>query len=94
MAWLSLSVEMPESQLSEARCRAGEAVRVEAVVEDVTTKGNVTILSLEETCSLKAVAFEQLAVEPGDHVQAWGVIERYEGEPELLLERLSRFEGR
>ncbi|MFP4524128.1 MAG: hypothetical protein ACLFO2_02295 [Candidatus Woesearchaeota archaeon] len=94
LAWLSTSIELPESQLSEARCRVGETVRVEAVVEDVTTSGNVTILSLREECSLEAVAFERLDVGVGDRVEASGTVERYEGEPELLLERLSRLEGR
>lgn len=94
LAWLSTSVELPESQLSEARCRGGETVRVEAVVEEVMGRGNVTILSLAEECSLKAVAFERLDVAPGDRVEAVGVIERYEDEPELVLERLSLEEGR
>ena len=90
VAWLSMAVELPESQLSEARCEAGETVRVEAMVADVKGRGNITILSLAETCGLTAVAFERLDVEAGDRVEVVGVMERYEGEPELVVDRLAK----
>lgn len=93
---VSLTAELPLEHLSAvAEEREGESVRVEGYV--VATRsaagGNVTILTLESALRRTAVVFRSVNVTEGAWIELTGNIEVYDGEPELVVERILRSGG-
>ena len=85
------TAELPLEELTAvSEENQDEMVRVEGVVENIRHLKNntITILTLSEKIERKAIIFDYVNVSEGMMVDVEGNVELYQGEPELVIERL------
>ncbi len=71
----------------------GERVKIEADCVNSKSYEGVSFFDLEKgNCSLKGVIFETLELEKGSYF-VFGKIETYEGEKEIIIEKIKRKES-
>ena len=83
-------IEPDERQLGEIT--DGEMTRIRGTIASVSTRGEVTVLSLSTTA--EAVLFEPVAdLSEGDCVLVSGERSTFDGRPQLVVAKIARCEG-
>ncbi|MFH1769990.1 MAG: hypothetical protein ABH828_00355 [archaeon] len=82
--------ELDEFSISELYLlEDGSEVKIVGVVEKVVNSNNVTIISVSQKEIISGVIFEKLEVSEGERVEITGALETYEGEKEVLVEKIA-----
>lgn len=81
--------ELEETKISDLSQKTEEdTVKIIGYLEKVISKENITIIELSQKQILKAVLFEQVNLTTGSKVSITGKISNYQGEKELIIEKL------
>ncbi|MFW6014109.1 MAG: hypothetical protein ACOCQG_02950 [Candidatus Nanoarchaeia archaeon] len=78
----------PEEFENLQRHDEDEIVKLSGKVKDIIKTESVTILEVETLKSIKVVAFEPIELNKGQQIQITGKISEYEGEREIMAERI------
>ena len=95
---ISGNIKIKELSLDEINDEAiGNMVKVLGKVESVTELDKVTFIDVSQPSTAKVVIFREkddnaLGLEDNDYVEIIGKIEDYEGEMEIIAERIRRIE--
>ncbi len=78
-----------ESSLGQAKAlEEGSAVKVTGVAEKVMTREGLTRITLKKQESIEVVIFKSINLTPGAKVEVQGKVQEYEGENELLADKI------
>lgn len=81
---------LSESTLSQAKAlEEGSAVRVTGVVEKVMVREGLTRITLKKEETIEVVLFQAINVSAGSRIEAQGKVQDYEGEKELMADKIS-----
>ena len=84
-----LSSQATLYELDEAqRLPDNENVRVEGTLASITTMPTISIITINNSCTLTAITSEQLTIPIGTQIEATGTLDTYKGQRQLRLESL------
>jgi len=68
----------------------GEIVKVKGIVTKVRGTNETTFLELTQPESVKLIVFDNITILEGDFVEIIGKIDEYEGEKEIIVDRIRK----
>ncbi len=68
----------------------GSDVKVKGRVEDVFNGESISIITISQPSDIKIILFENVSLSEGDYIEVIGEIEEYEGEMEVIGDRVRR----
>lgn len=84
------TVELEETSFDSLNDKdEDEIVKIKGVIEKVTNKAELTIITLSQKVLLKGVIFENITLSKGLEVEVIGRVSNYNGEKEILIEKIS-----
>jgi len=86
---ISNKLEVNERIISEIdESYIGSNVRINGVVLDVQNKGSIVLIDIAQLEEMHVVVFDNVSLAKGDYVEITGKIEEYEGEMELIADKI------
>ena len=68
----------------------GNDVKVKGIVEDVFNGESISIITITQPSDMKVILFENVSIVEGDYIEVIGEIEEYNGEFEVIGNRVRR----
>ena len=86
---ISDNIKLDETSISKIEDDdIGSDVKVMGVVSDVFNSDKVSILTITQPADMKVVVMENISVSVGDYIEVIGEIDEYEGEKEVIGNRV------
>ncbi|MBW2974238.1 hypothetical protein KY366_00840 [Candidatus Woesearchaeota archaeon] len=86
---ISENITLDESSISSIEDEEiGDDVKVKGVVEDVFNTEQLTIITITQPEEMKIIVYDNVSLSEGDHIEVIGEIDEYEGERELIGNRI------
>ncbi len=86
LAIISSMLKIPDKSYSEFE--VDDFVSFDGKVKKVTSRGNVTIISIEKIELVDVVVFENLKLSEGISVKVEGTVDEYKGDKQVLGEKI------
>ena len=84
------TAQAPLATIQEAKALPDhEPVRVQGTITSFTSKNGLSIMTIENTCTITATTSGQALVAEGMEIEATGTLGTYKGERELQLDELT-----
>lgn len=68
----------------------GNDVKVKGIVKDVFNGEKISIITISQPSDMKVILFENVSIAEGDYIEVIGEIEEYNGEMEVIGDRVRR----
>ena len=86
---ISDNVVLNESSISQIEGEEiGRYVKIKGIVDDVYNGEKLSIITVTQPESMKILLFENVSVVVGDYIEVIGEIDEYNGEREVIGERI------
>ncbi len=88
---ISDNIEVSESSIGKIEGeQIGNDVKVKGVVKDVFNGEKISIITVTQPSDMKVILFENVSIAEGDYIEVIGGIDEYEGEMEVIGDRVRR----
>lgn len=86
---LQQHMELEEHSIDEMRTlQPGTPVRMRASVSDIQSRGNITVLALEQPMTIEGILFAPVDIDTGSCVLVSGKTDAYNGKKQILISRI------
>jgi len=88
---ISDNIEVSKSSIGKIENEdIGSDVKVKGVVKDVFNGEKISIITITQPEEMKIILFENVSVSEGDYIEVIGEIDEYNGELEVIGNRVRR----
>ncbi len=89
----SKNIEVNEATIDKIDGMQDEEVRIQGVVERVSNREKVTFIEITQEVTTTIVVFDNISIETGEKIEVIGKVDEYNGESEILAERIERIQN-
>ena len=88
---ISDNIEISESSIGNIENEdIGSDVKVKGVVKDVFNGESISIITITQPYDMKVILFENVSISEGDYIEVIGEIDEYNGELEVIGNRVRK----
>ena len=91
---ISRKIEITDTTIEKiTKEQIGDSVKITGKVTDIVEKSGFTLFTLSQNKQIKVVAYSNVSADIGDMIEVTGRIEEYEGETELVADKIAKFKN-
>ena len=87
--FISDKLDINEKMISEIdEVEIGSEVKIQGVVSGVEKRGSMVIVDIAQLEKMNVIVFDNISLNQGDYVEINGRVEEYEGETQLIADKI------
>ncbi len=88
----SKNIEVNEATIDKIDGMQDEEVRIIGKVNKVSNSEKVTFIEITQEVTTTVVVFDNISINQGENIEVIGKVDEYNGESEILAERIERLQ--